>query len=294
MLTHKPFLHVFKTHILKTHHDLKNLISNNYNNSNMGIMAAQAFSHSIDQIVIALFKRYFHNMQHHIALIAVGGYGRRELAPFSDLDLCLVTLDKSDALNENIRQFLYDLWDLNFKLGHTTGTADQIIMLCNQDIIYRTAILERRFLAGSPEIYTLLSGQYITLQSQTLHAFVTEKIQERTQRYTKIKPDNFDIKNGKGGLRDVHTVKWIATYTNKPLSQKHINVIKKAEPFLWAIRFILHFKHNKAQEKINMEAQKSCASLLCYPSTEEFMQHYFDITQQVQSMTDYFIEQLTV
>ena len=224
-----------KNKIQNTHLSLKAMI---LNNRQMGIQAASMLSGAIDEIIHIIFVKHFSNtMQNQIAIIAVGGYGRGFLAPFCDIDLCLVVIKMTDDLDNSIRGFLYDIWDLKLKIGYSTGTINDMITTCH-DMTKRTALLERRFLCGSLEIYDELSKEFIVLQDNTTLEFIKAKLYERTIRHQNAGYSRYlvepDLKNSKGGLRDIHVIMWIAKYiykTNTPqdlidngvLSQKDFN-----------------------------------------------------------------------
>jgi [protein-PII] uridylyltransferase len=207
------FIPNLKNKIYEAHLNLKNMI---LANRQMGITAANMLSVTIDEIIQLIFDRHFNEtMNKKIAVIAVGGYGRGLLAPFSDIDLCLVVTKMTPALDTAIRGFLYDMWDLKLKLGYSTGTVDDMIASC-QDMTKRTTLLERRFLCGNIDIFNELSDNFKALQDMTRFEFIKAKLQERTQRHQQTGHSRYlvepDLKNSKGGLRDIHVLMWIGKY----------------------------------------------------------------------------------
>lgn len=295
-----------KNKIHATHISLKKMI---LNNRQIGIQAACILSETIDDIIHIIFTNHFNDtMQEHIAIIAVGGYGRGLLAPYSDIDLCLVVTKMSDDLDIAIRDFLYDIWDLKLKIGYAIGSVDEMIVDCH-DMTKRTALLERRFLCGKRAIYEELSKQFKVLQENSTLEFIKAKLQERAIRHQQSGHSRYlvepDLKNSKGGLRDIHVIIWISKYiykTNNPqdlinngvLSQKDFNLIQKSERLFWSIRFLLHLEVGRGHEKINFDVQKQLADMLKYRSAgglsavERFMRHYFLAARQVGTITRIF------
>jgi len=295
-----------KNQIQKTHLDLKKMI---LNNRYMGIHAGIILAQKIDNIIHIIFSRHFNAVnQKDIAIIAVGGYGRGLLAPFSDIDLCIVVSKMTNNIDNAIRSFLYDMWDLKLKLGYSTGTVDDMIISC-QDITKRTALLERRFLCGNHHLYGDLCDAYHVLQENTILEFTKAKLTECQQRHNKTGQSIFmvepDLKHSKGGLRDIHAIMWISKYiykTDNPqdfikngiLSAKDLVLIEKSERLFWSIRFLLHLEFNRGHEKITFDVQKKLADMLKYTpagglsAVERFMRHYFLAARQVETITRIF------
>ncbi len=296
-----------KQKIKNIHISLKEMI---LNDRQTGTQAASILSKTIDDVLEILFTKHFNDtLKNHIAVLAVGGYGRGLLAPFCDIDLCLVVIEMTHELDDAIRNFLYDIWDLKFKIGYSTGTINDIITSCN-DMTQRTALLERRFLCGNLDIYTVLSEKFKILQESTALEFIKAKLHERNTRHQQAGHSRYlvepDLKNSKGGLRDIHVIMWIGKYiykTDNPhdlinhgvLSPKDFSLIQKSERLFWAIRFLLHLEVGRGHEKINFDVQKQLADMLKYKSVgglsavERFMRHYFLAARQVGTITRIFI-----
>jgi [protein-PII] uridylyltransferase len=303
---HNQTIANLKAEIHDTHLALRQMI---LHNRQMGIEVAGLLSQKIDSIIQIIFARHFNAINHKdIAIIAVGGYGRGLLAPFSDIDLCLVVTKMTNNIDNAIRSFLYDMWDLKLKLGYSTGTPEDIITSC-QDMTKRTALLERRFLCGNIDIFNTLSEQFKILQDTTVFEFTKAKLTERNHRHQQTGQSRYlvepDLKNSKGGLRDIHVMMWIGKYiykTDNPqdfiehgiLSQKDLDLIQKSERLFWAIRFLLHLEIGRGHEKINFDVQKQLADMLGYRNAgglsgvERFMRHYFLAARQVGTITRIF------
>jgi [protein-PII] uridylyltransferase len=194
--------------------DAKNMImSSRYN----GIKAAQVLCKTTDDILIDLIKYHFTPKQlQHICFVAIGGYGRGLLAPYSDIDLCIMTGSSFINNEESIRNLLYDLWDLKLKIGYSVGTIHETISGCETDIIKRTAHLERRFLFGNHDIFQQFFEKYKYLQTHSVIEFTNAKLKEREERHQKSGNSRYlvepDVKNGKGGIRDINAIMWITQY----------------------------------------------------------------------------------
>ena len=193
-----------------------------------------------------------------MAIICVGGYGRGTLAPGSDLDLLFLLPYKQTALGESLIEYmLYMLWDMGFKVGHATRNIDQCISLSREDMTIRTSVLEARFLWGEKTLYDELIERFENeIVQKTAPEFIASKLAERDVRHSKSGQSRYlvepNIKDGKGGLRDLHTLFWISKYyfrvrTQKELRQKKVfsaaefRKFTKAHDFLWAVRCHMHF-----------------------------------------------------
>lgn len=250
-----------------------------------------------------------------LALVAVGGYGRGELAPHSDIDLLFLHLYKSAPHSEQIVEFmLYMLWDLGLKVGHATRNVDGCLRLSRQDITIRTSLLESRFLWGERSLYDDLRNRFQSeIVAETGPAFVEEKLAERDARHQRMGDSRYflepNIKEGKGGLRDLHTLFWIAKYLyqvasvadlvgKKVFTKTEAASFAKAEEFLWTVRCHLHYLTNRAEERLTFDLQPRIAEAMGYSdreapdsaqlAVERFMKHYFLIAKDVGDITRIF------
>lgn len=242
-----------------------------------------------------------------IAVFAVGGYGRGEMAPFSDVDLLFLTPYKITAWAESvIETMLYILWDLRLKVGHSSRTIKDCIRLGTEDFTIRTAMLEHRFLVGhlplADELATKLQEE---LFSKDAKEFIDAKLAERDNRHLKqgqryvVEPN---VKEGKGGLRDLQSLFWIAKYIYQvrdvaelvPLGvfrADEFDIFAKAESFLWATRAHLHLAAGRATEQLSFDMQVLVAERMGYEdkagrrAVEIFMQDYFRHATQVGDVT---------
>ncbi len=247
----------------------------------------------------------------HIAVIAVGGYGRREMAPFSDVDLLFLTPYKLTAWGESvIESMLYMFWDLKLKVGHATRTIRDCIRLGTDDFTIRTALLEQHFLAGDAQLAAQLARSLkADLFSNSDREFVEAKLEEREARHLRygerymVEPN---VKEGKGGLRDLQSLFWIAKYVHGVQDTGELVALgvfraeefarfAKAENFLWATRSHLHLITGRATETLSFDMQVEVAGRMGYRDragrrgVEFFMQDYFRHATAVGDLTRIFL-----
>ena len=246
-----------------------------------------------------------------IAIIAVGGYGRGTLAPGSDVDLLFLLPYKQTPWGESVVEYmLYLLWDLGFKVGHATRSVEQSIRLSKSDFTIRTAILEARFIWGDEALFADLDERFEKeILSLPVRDFIEAKLAERDIRHKAAGESRYlvepNVKNGKGGLRDLHTLFWIGKYLHRARSVSDLvkaglfttaeyRKFRKCEDFLWAVRCHLHYLTGRAEEKLTFDFQAELASRLGYASrkgmrdVERFMRHYFLIAKDVGDLTRIF------
>jgi len=255
-----------------------------------------------------------------MALMAVGGYGRGALAPFSDLDLLFVRPYKQTPHIESVIEFmLYALWDLGFKVGHASRTVNDCIKIAREDVTVRTSLLEARRLTGDEALAADLVRRFRDeVVKGTGAAFVAAKLKERDERHARVGASRFlvepNVKEGKGGLRDLHTLFWIAQYLHPTDSVeevlkldmfdgREVRVFLRAFDFLEAVRAHLHFATGRPEERLTFDVQPEIASRMGYhdrprrdgdntPAVERFMRRYFLIAKEVGTLTRAFSAKL--
>ncbi|MES0863863.1 [protein-PII] uridylyltransferase [Ruegeria sp. SCPT10] len=249
-----------------------------------------------------------------IAVLAVGGYGRAEMAPASDVDLLFLTPYKITAWAESvIESMLYILWDLRLKVGNSSRTIKDCLRLGAEDFTIRTAMLEQRYLAGDKALADELDKRLKSeLFKGTEREFIEAKLQERDARHLKqgqrymVEPN---VKEGKGGLRDLQSLYWIAKYICGvqdvaelvPLglfTPEEFQTFVEAEDFLWAVRSHLHLVTGRATEQLTFDLQVEVAERMGYKdragrrAVEVFMQRYFREATRVGELTRIFLTKL--
>ncbi len=250
-----------------------------------------------------------------ISVIAVGGYGRATLAPGSDIDLLFLVPDgKSPAVDKVVEFLLYALWDARQKVGHATRTIEDCIALVKTDNTIMTSILEARFICGNSALFASMIHRYRRgVVQKSAKQFVTDKLAERDQRHARYGESRYsvepDIKDGKGGLRDLNTLFWIAKFlfdansTEELLdrgvfTKEELRRFHKAEDFLWVVRCHLHFLSKRGEDKLSFDRQSELAERLGYKAhgglkhVERFMRHYFLVAKDVGNLTRIFCASL--
>lgn len=288
-----------------------------------GLETARLIAAIHDEIVMAIWDYATHHEvrasnpteSERIALCAVGGYGRAEMAPFSDLDLLFLTNDKKmSAYVERLTEFvLYMLWDLGLKVGHSVRTVDQSIKLAKEDQTILTALLDLRFVRGdevlASELYTRFRRE-ITKGSG--RAYIAGKLAERDDRHARegntryvIEPN---IKEGKGGLRDLHVLYWITRFLDTEgqladpqqaegyvgmglFDEQAATRFRRAADFLWRARHNLHWMSGRPVESLSFDKQVELCRLMGHASgpievaVERFMREYFTNAKEVGALT---------
>ena len=249
-----------------------------------------------------------------LTVMAVGGYGRGEMAPFSDVDLLFLTPYKITPWAEStIESMLYIFWDLKLKVGHASRTVKDCLRLGAQDFTIRTAMLENRYITGDRALGTNLDRRlWSDLFKGTERAFVAAKLDERGARHRKqglryvVEPN---VKEGKGGLRDLQSLYWITKYIYHTddaedlvklgvFRAEEYRTFEKAENYLWAVRCHLHLAAGRAVEQLTFDMQVEVADRMGYAdkggrrAVEWFMQDYFRHATAVGDLTRIFLTSL--
>ena len=274
----------------------------------------------IVRLVVEFGLRWLHPLHNptageRLTVIAVGGYGRFEMAPFSDVDLLFLTPWKKTAWVESmVESTLYMLWDLKLKVGHSVRTVDDCLRQARDDFTVRTALLEKRFISGDLEMQEELDQRlWDELFEKTGPEFVEAKLEERAERHRRQGGSRYllepNVKESKGGLRDMQTLFWIAKYlyhvnSTKELVQKGVfdederKIFSAAEEFLWTVRCHLHYIAGRANEHLTFDQQVEVARRMGFKDSdgqqavERFMQKYFLHAKDVGELTRIFLAAL--
>ncbi len=268
-----------------------------------------------DATVTRLFPVANHTTAERIALVAMGGYGRGQMAPFSDIDLLFLTPMKRTGWTEQvIETLLYLLWDLGLKVGNASRTVDEAARLAKGDHVIATAMLEARFIWGDQPLYEEAMRRFRSeVVAGSSRAFITAKLAERESRHQRLGDSRYlvepNLKDGKGGLRDLNTLDWIGRHAFDAasvtdlvgqglLTAEEARQFRKAKRFLWAVRINLHDIAGRAEERLTFDVQSELARRLRYAdrsgmsAVERFMRHYFLIVRTVGDLTGLFLAQL--
>ena len=275
---------------------------------------AQAFL--IDQLIRVLYDvvvTYIYPIANatkgeQIAIVATGGYGRSELAPYSDVDLMFLFKYKRSPRTEQIIEYmLYMLWDMGLKVGHATRSIDEAVKLSKEDLTIRTSLIEARFLWGDEQLYRHFKKKFSAdVEASSSSAFVEAKLGERDERHERMGDTRYvlepNIKEGKGGLRDLHTLVWIAKYLYQVddvtdlvkkgiFTKRDAKRFSKAQNFLCTVRNHLHYLSSRPEERLVFNVQSELAQRMAYKDhagtrgVERFMKHYFLVAKDVGNLT---------
>ncbi len=250
-----------------------------------------------------------------MALIAVGGYGRGEMAPHSDVDIGFITPWKQTGWSEQvIESMLYSLWDMGLKVGHSSRSLDEMVREARGDITVRTALLEARYIWGDTDLYDEAAARFkAEIQNGSARDFIAQKLAERDERHRKMGDSRYvvepNVKEGKGGLRDLHTLFWIGKYAHgvrEPADLVEVGLLTKleyrqfrrAENFLWAVRCHLHNLSGRGEDRLTFDYQREIAERMRYADrpgkskVERFMHFYFLQAKMVGDLTGVFLAHL--
>jgi [protein-PII] uridylyltransferase len=243
-----------------------------------------------------------------MAIVAQGGYGRGLLAPGSDIDLLFLLPYKQTAWGESVAEYmLYLLWDLGFKVGHATRNIDQCIRRGRTDMTIRTALLDARLILGDRTLFDDFRRRF---REEVLEgnprSFIEAKLAEQNTRHARSGASRYlvepNIKDGKGGLRDLHTLHWLAKHLYPDKAEEEFveagvftaheyRSFRRCESFLWTVRCELHFLTGRPEERLSFELQQPMAERLGYrghaglSAVERFMRHYFLVAKEVGQLT---------
>ncbi|MCG8690082.1 MAG: [protein-PII] uridylyltransferase [Minwuiales bacterium] len=281
-----------------------------------GDVAARAMSFLVDQVIRLLHDHTVGCVYpvtnptagERLSVVAVGGYGRGEMAPYSDVDLLFLHPYKQTPWSESVvEHMLYLLWDTGLKVGHATRSVDDCMRLAKSDITIRTALLEARYIWGDQELFQELKARYRKeVVAKGGPEFLEQKLAERDERHQRYGDSRYvvepNLKEGKGGLRDMHTLYWIAKFLYQVedvselvergvlTAEEHRRFVK-AHRFLWTVRCHLHDLTGRPEERLTFDVQPELALRLNYTDRagargiERFMKHYFLTAKDVGDLT---------
>ena len=284
-----------------------------------GRAAAQSTAFLHDQLVRLAYDfaagRLVDAPSEGLALVGLGGTGRGEMAPFSDLDLMFLTAKTPAAEQEGLSEsVLHLLWDMKLRLGHSVRSTPQLMALAKKDMTIRTASLEGRWIWGDEKLFDAAMRRFRKdVVAGTAAQFVTAKLAERDERHVRMGDSRYvvepNVKDGKGGLRDLQTLYWIGKYIHgveRPadlvgaglFTGEEYARFDRAERFFWSVRCHLHLLAGRAEERLTFDYQLRIAEIMNYAdrpgksAVERFMQFYFLNAKTVGDLTGVFLAQL--
>ena len=266
------------------------------------------FDHAADQLYPAPNR----SSAERIAILAVGGYGRAEMAPHSDVDIAFLTPQRDAPWCEQvIEAMLYLLWDLGLKVGHSSRTPSDMVRMAKDDLTIRTALLEGRYVWGDEALYEEGVQRFRDeVVKGTERLFVTQKLAERNARHKRMGDSRYvvepNVKEGKGGLRDLQTLYWIGKYIHRVrvaaelvdvglFTKAEYQSFRRAEGWLLAVRCHLHSVTDRAEDRLTFDLQRQIAERMNFAdrpgksAVERFMQFYFLQAKRVGALTGIFL-----
>lgn len=288
-------------------------------------LLVQMRAQHIDAMLIALWQYLidskadtnqdvFNNQNNPYVLIAVGGYGRGELHPHSDIDLLILSENSfSDPEKVIIEKFISLLWDCKLKVSQAVRNYQDCLEIAKQELSVITSIMESRKLIGDQNLFDQLHQETSPKKIWQPELFFEAKIIEQKRRYRKYDDSSFDlepnIKSSPGGLRDIQLINWIAQriYFPKTLNQliqqklitkEEFKSLIKCQFFLWKIRFSLHLIAGKSEDRLLFDYQKDTALMMGFKNTkkslavEKMMKHYYQSVLIIRNITDILLQHL--
>ena len=288
-----------------------------------GVEVVESFTDLIDSVLIERYRTVTReegqkdvSALSHCCLVAVGGYGRRELAPYSDIDVMVLYQSGGSKVVSNLSQHVFHhLWDLGFQVGHSVRSIPDCLTVADEDLAVRTSLMEARFLGGDPSVFQDFRtkfGRRFLGKRATL--FVQQKLEERHRDYAKFGETVFllepNVKKSKGGLRDLHLLLWVGMAKHQAMTLQELSnrgllphqdylALLEAREFLWRVRGLMHLQAGRAQDILTFEEQVRLAAQYQFVdqphilAVEQFMQQYFRHTTGIFDRCMRFVDRTT-
>jgi len=268
-----------------------------------------------DHVIADVYPSHNRTAGERLTIMAVGGYGRGEMAPHSDVDIAFVTPGKQTSWCEQVIEAMrYYLWDLGLKVGQSSRSLDDLVRMGRGDLTIRTALLEGRYVWGDQKLFDEGRARFWNeVVAGTERQYVAEKLAERNDRHKRLGDSRYvvepNVKEGKGGLRDLHTLYWIGKYIHHVrdvselvdvglLTGSEYRAFRRAENFFWAVRCHLHAITGRAEDRLTFDLQREVAARMQFAdrpgksAVERFMQYFFLQAKRVGHLTGLFLAQL--
>lgn len=266
----------------------------------------------VDTLLLRTFRLHLAGLESRLALVAVGGYGRGELHPCSDIDiLMLVHEPDAGAHHERVAAFITALWDVGLEVGHSVRTLEECISHAREDITVATSLMESRLLAGDAGLFRALRGATGPAQIWPSQEFFAAKWREQQERHAKYHDTAYklepNVKEGPGGLRDIQMIGWVAKrhfgadslhglVEHGFLTEDEYQRLSRGQEYLWHMRFALHLLHGRREDRLLFDAQIKLARLAGFrdaPSNlgvEQFMQQYYRTVLEVSRLNEMLLQ----
>jgi len=274
----------------------KEQLTEKFNNGVSADTLVHQNAEMIDALLIQTWQIFFKQYQNQIALVAVGGYGRGELHPGSDIDLAILVTSDASACFPVIEQFITLLWDIGLEVGNTVRTIEQCIEAAQSDITVATNLMEARLLSGNQSLFDEMKSATSPENIWPVNEFFEAKWKEQIARHHKYNDTAYNlepnIKEGPGGLRDIQMIGWVAKrhfgattlhdlVKHGFLNEKEFNELNEGQNFLWRIRYGLHVITNRREDRLLFDHQRTLAKMFGFKddkhnlSVEIFMKQYY-------------------
>tara|TARA_E500000331_G_scaffold230976_1_gene221239 strand:+ start:122270 stop:124915 length:2646 start_codon:yes stop_codon:yes gene_type:complete len=305
---HKKGLILFKKRL----HDLKKSSEKHFTDGKNIELIIKIRSEKIDKIISAAFNFHLNEFKKEVSLVAVGGYGREELHPYSDIDLLLIIPNKkNNKINKEISKLIAFLWDIGLEVGHSVRTINQNIKLAKKDQTIYTTLIENRFIEGSEILHNKLNNELFKNDLWKISKFFDEKTNEKKMRHARYDDTAYklepNIKESPGGLRDIHTIVWLAKKYNgggdqhkfiksQILNDSQYKTLLDSRSLLWKMRFGLHIIANRREDRLLFNHQIRLAELLGYKdkkhklAIEKLMQDYYRAVMSISNIYEVAIQ----
>jgi [protein-PII] uridylyltransferase len=267
---------------------------------------------TVDQIILASWRHFAGDLLERADLVAVGGYGRGELHPQSDIDLLLLLEpDSATRADEAIGRFLTFLWDIGLEVGHSVRTLDDCEAQARRDVTVLTTLMETRLLHGSGTLFEELPKRIGTDRMWSSAEFFRAKFDEQTARHHRYHDTAYNlepnVKGSPGGLRDIQTIAWLARrhfgargledlVAHDFLTQGQLRILMAGQAFLWRIRFGLHLLTGRREDRLLFDHQVKLAQTLGYEdasftlAVEQLMQRYYRTVMEVSRLNEMLLQ----
>ncbi len=266
----------------------------------------------MDQILTVAWNRFAWPPQDQVSLVAVGGYGRGELHPHSDIDLLiLLREDNAESFRDSIEGFLTLLWDISLEVGSSVRTVEQCFEEAQRDITVATNLIESRTLVGDEHLREAMYERVTGDDAWSNKAFYKAKLVEQKQRHHRTNDTEYNlepnIKDSPGGLRDIQTVGWVAkryfgaTYIRDLvdhdfLTESELETLNRGELYLWTVRYALHMITNRCENRLLFDHQRALAEFFGYEdhegarAVEQFMSKYYRVAMHLAEFNDMLLQ----
>ena len=270
-----------------------------------------ARAHLVDLLIVRAWRLYFEAGDEDIALVAVGGYGRHELHPGSDIDVLILLRDSDAPYKEAIEGFLLFLWDMGLEVGHSVRNIAECAEEAARDITVATNIQEARLLTGPPDLFDALTALNAPDRIWPGPEYFRAKLEEQRARHLKYHETAYNlepnIKEGPGGLRDIQMIGWVAKrhfgvntlrelVDHRFLTEEEYQTLHEGQAFLWQIRFGLHVLTGRREDRLLFDHQRALAKQFGYRdkfnrlAVEQFMKQYYITVMELSRLNEMLLQ----